>query len=215
MYEVRRAIGAPDRIQTCSNGYIFHVTDDDYLDLRSFRDLHAEGEVALAHGDLRLGAAKLKEALSVWREPVLADSPASALSYGAAKALLEERVLTQQLLIDAMLALGYHRDAVVMLYQLTAADPLRERWWELLMLALYRCGDQAAALEAFTLARSMLVENCGIDPGPALQTLHRRILTADPVLRKWPEQTSAKRQGSAAREARGTLSPLSHRARIL
>jgi DNA-binding SARP family transcriptional activator len=189
VYEVRRAIGAPGRVQTCNNGYVFHVNQDDYLDLQSFRELHAEGEQAIERSDLRVGAAKLEEALSVWREPALADSPPFAVSYGTAKALLEERALTQQLLIDAMLALGHHRDAVVVLYQLTASDPLRERWWELLMMALYRCGDQAAALEAFGQARSMLAEKCGIDPGPGLQTLQQRILAADPGLAQWSLDT--------------------------
>jgi len=182
VYEVRRVIGAPGRIETCGNGYIFHVNQGDYLDLHSFRELRAQGENALGNGDLRRAAARLKEALDTWPEPALADFPPHAVSHGTAKALLEERALTQELLIDAMLDLGHYRDAVVILYELTASDPLRERWWELLLLALYRRGDQAAALAAFAQARSVLADKCGIDPGPGLQTLQRRILAADPVL---------------------------------
>lgn len=182
VYEVRRAIGSPGRVQTRGNGYAFQMERDDYLDLHVFRELRAEGEKALTHGDLSLAASKLDRALNVWREPALADSPPDSVSYGSAKALLEERALAQQELIEVILDLGRHRDAVVLLYQFTAADPLREKWWELLMLALYRCGDQVAALEAFRRARSMIADKCGIDPGPGLQEIQQRILAADPLL---------------------------------
>ena len=184
VYEVRRVFGAPDHIETCGNGYLFRLGQDDYLDLHAFRELRAEGEKTLARGDLSLAAARLEEALNLWREPALADSPPHAVRYGTATALLEERALAQQMLIDVMLDLGRHRDAVVILYQLTASNPLRERWWELLMLALYRSGDQAASLQAFTQARGTLAEKCGIDPGPGLQSLQQRILAADPTLRQ-------------------------------
>ena len=78
--------------------------------------------------------------------------------------------------------LGRHRELVGDLDALCREHPLRERLWELLILALYRAGRQAEALRAYTEVRDRLVGELGIDPGPALRALERRILAQDPSL---------------------------------
>ena len=83
---------------------------------------------------------------------------------------------------EADLVLGRHGELVGELEALCREHPLRERLWELLMLALYRAGRQAEALRAYTEARDRLVDELGIDPGPALRELEARILAQDPSL---------------------------------
>ena len=83
---------------------------------------------------------------------------------------------------EADLVLGRHGELVSELEALCREHPLRERLWELLMLALYRAGRQAEALRAYSKARDHLVDELGIDPGPALRQLEARILAQDPSL---------------------------------
>jgi DNA-binding SARP family transcriptional activator len=82
---------------------------------------------------------------------------------------------------DALVRLGRHQDAITELIPLVAAEPLRERLHELLMLALYRDGQRAAALSAYRQARVVLVTTVGIEPGRALQDLHHTILRGEPA----------------------------------
>ena len=84
--------------------------------------------------------------------------------------------------VEADLALGRHGELVGELEALCREHPLRERLWELLMLALYRAGRQAEALRAYSKARDHLVDELGIDPGPALRQLEARVLAQDPSL---------------------------------
>jgi DNA-binding SARP family transcriptional activator len=182
VHGVRKALGFQDRLQTVSGGYALVLRDGDFLDLESFRQLRSDGLGASERGDYRNAARFLAQALGCWRDPPLADFPAYTDNFGSVGALLEQRTHTQEALIDARLALGQHRDLVAALRELTASEPLRERFWEQLMLAHYRSGNQAAALEAYIQAHTVLAEECGIEPGPELQKLHRRMLAADPAL---------------------------------
>jgi hypothetical protein len=96
--------------------------------------------------------------------------------------LLDQRKEAQDALMDARLALGRHRQVLSELRSVVTADPLREHAWAQLMLALYRCGARAEALAAFGRLRMTLVTTYGIEPGPELQDLHRKVLADDPVL---------------------------------
>ena len=109
--------------------------------------------------------------------------------------------------IEADLALGRHGDVAGELEALCQRHPLRERLWELLMLALYRAGRQADALRAFGEARTALVEELGIDPGPALKELEARVLAQDPTSTRrpriaWPAVATGRRSATCARRSR-------------
>ena len=109
-------------------------------------------------------------------------SPTPA-SHDAERAHLNELALVAtEYRVEADLELGHHNELVGELEALCREHPLRERLWELLMLALYRAGRQAEALRAFTEIRDRLVDELGIDPGSALRDLEARILDHDPSL---------------------------------
>ena len=125
-------------------------------------------------------AALLAEALALWRGPALADLDDEQFARLEAARLDELRVVALEERIDAELALGRHAALVGELEALVAAHPLRERLRGQLMLALYRCGRQAEALEVYRAARLALADELGLDPSPELQELERRMLQQDP-----------------------------------
>ena len=99
---------------------------------------------------------------------------------GEAGRLEEERLAALESRAEALLACGRHRDLIAELETLTAAHPLRERFWLQRMLALYRAGRQADALRAYRELRAILIADLAIEPGPELRDLHARILRQDP-----------------------------------
>jgi tetratricopeptide (TPR) repeat protein len=113
--------------------------------------------------------------------------------------LEELRLAALEARIDAELELGLHADLVGELHALAATYPLRERFAGQLMLALYRCGRQADALEVFAATRRRLVEDLGLEPAQELQRLHRAILTGDPTLH--PPGRAGDRRGRRVRAA--------------
>src|SRR5262249_53422354 len=127
------------------------------LDLDRFRQLRESGE--------------LRDALALWRGPPLADFASDQWAQAEIARLQELRLTVVEERIDADLALGRHAELVGELAALTAAHPLRERLRGQLMLALYRSGRQAEALEVYRRTRALLVEELGIEPGAALQDL--------------------------------------------
>src|SRR5215472_675522 len=181
---LRKALGAATDgpvVVTRYGAYSLQLADEQ-LDARRFERLVAEGRAALGGNEPGQAAAALRAALTLWRGPALAD-----LSNGhgprAEAARLEELRLTAIVdRIDADLALGRHAEVVGELEALVAAYPLRERLHEQLMIALYRGGRQAEALAAYQAARRALVEDLGLEPGPALQRLERAILRQDASL---------------------------------
>ena len=158
---LRKAIGA-DRLVTKPPGYSLRV-EDGKLDLDRFEQHVREGRERLAAGDPKAASCELESALALWR------GPAPGLD-GA-----EDR-------IDADLALSRHTQLVAELETLVAQHPLRERLRGQLMLALYRSGRQAGALEEYRRTRETLVDELGIEPSEELQELQRAILRHDPEL---------------------------------
>jgi DNA-binding SARP family transcriptional activator len=167
--QLRKALGA-DRIVTRPPGYLIRVEPGE-LDLERFESLVEEG-----------GAEGLREALALWRGAPLADFAYEAFAQAAIGRLDELRLVALEKRIEADLALGRHTDLVGELETLVAEHPLRERPRSQLMLALYRSGRQAEALEAYQETRRALVEELGIEPGPVLQELERSILRQDAAL---------------------------------
>ena len=177
VYGIRKALPDASRLRTHPSGYLICVQPGE-LDLDVFRDLAGRGRDALDGGDARTAAALLSQSLRLWREPSLADLPAVP----ARERLLDQRKETQDALNDARLALGEHRQVLAELRSVVAADPLHEHAWAQLIIALYRSGARAEALGAFGRLRVTLISSHGIDPGPELQDLHRRVLADDPAL---------------------------------
>jgi DNA-binding SARP family transcriptional activator len=177
---LRQALGPSghERIVTRPTGYLIK-TEAGELDLARFGQLQAEGRAAARAGDWPTASARLSTALALWRGPPLADVPSQLLRHTEAPRLAEMRLDALEARIDADLHLGRHRESIAELQPLAAAEPLRERLHELLMLALYRSGQQAAALSTYRRARRRLIEEVGIEPGPGLRDLNQRILRSD------------------------------------
>lgn len=182
--ELRKALRpaqADDMLTTRSPGYLLRVAPED-LDAARFEQLAARGEAALAEGDPEDAARQLDEALSLWRGPAFADADAAPSVRSAANRLSELRLAALESRAEALLACGRHRELIAELEALTAANPLRERFWYQRMLALYLSGRQADALRAYRDLRAVLVDELGVEPGPELRELQARILDQDPAL---------------------------------
>lgn len=166
---------------TRPSGYLISVEADE-LDLISFGQLCANGHSSAAAGNWELASAHLTAALSLWRGQPFADVPAEAFAIGEGLRLNEMRWQALEARLDADLRLGRHSRVAAEARQLVFAEPLRERLYGSLMLALYRCNQRAGALAAYRQARQILIGEVGIEPGPALRHLNQDILKASPDL---------------------------------
>jgi predicted ATPase/DNA-binding SARP family transcriptional activator len=180
VHGLRRALGA-ERIERHGTGYRLRL-DPAELDLSRFERLVEAAAAALAAGRAGEAAEDLGRALGLWAGAPLADLAGEPVHEAEAAQLEERRLRAVELRNDAQLELGRHDELVPELEQLIAAEPYRERFRVQHALALYRCGRQVDALAACRAARELLVEELGIDPGPELQDLERRILRHDPSL---------------------------------
>lgn len=205
VHRLRKTLQArgDDLLVTRPGGYLLRL-DADTLDLQRFERLVSEGRGAVEAEAPERAAPKLREALSLWRGRPLADIEYEPSVAEHVSRLAEVRLDVLEGRIDADLALGRSHEIVGELESLIAAHPLRERLRGQLMLALYRSGRQAEALEVYREARSLLVEALGVEPGPALQELNRAILVHDPALGAGPRERPAGRPSDRAEaKARG------------
>lgn len=181
--EPDRAPRAPSqRIETRGGAYVLRL-DTGELDAQRFERLGIEGRAALGRGQPELASPLLDAALAEWRGPVLADLADAPFVANEARRLDELRLVVVEERAEVELALGRHGAAVAELERLVADYPLRERCWELLLLALYRSGRQADALRRYQDVRAALVGELGIEPGPGLRELEAAILQHDGALR--------------------------------
>ena len=165
------------RLVTRSPGYLLRV-DRSELDLARFEQFVAEA----GRADPRSAALKLRRALALWRGPPLADVEYEPFARAEIVRLEELRWVALEQRIDAELAAGRHAELVGELEALIAEHPLRERLRCQLMLALYRSGRQAEALDVYRHARRELSEQLGLEPGEELKRLEQAILRQDPAL---------------------------------
>ena len=173
--QLRKVLGR-ERIVTQVPGYLVRVEPDE-LDLERFERMLS----GIEHGDSARAAETLREALALWRGLPLGNLDGSFAS--AERARLEERhVLALEQRIDAELALGLHAELVPELEALVRENPLRERLRAQLMLALYRSGRQADALEVYRQGRRLLADELGLEPGEELRRLEKAILEHDASL---------------------------------
>jgi predicted ATPase/DNA-binding SARP family transcriptional activator len=184
--EPERAPGAPARLLVREGpGYALRAAPA-AVDAERFADLAARGRRALADDEPEHAADLLGQALALWRGPAYADFGGAAFAVPDATRLEDLRAAVHEDRLAAVIASGQHAAAVGELEGLVAEQPLRERGWELLALALYRSGRQADALAALRAVRRRLADELGIDPGRGLRELEAAVLAQDPRLAPAP-----------------------------
>ncbi|MGY1743645.1 MULTISPECIES: BTAD domain-containing putative transcriptional regulator [unclassified Blastococcus] len=158
-------------------GYVLAADPDDVDAVRFVRLLRAARELA-GRDDVEGARAAVAEGLALWRGPAYADVSA-AFAVEESERLEQLRLDARELAAELDLRAGRHAEIVDDLRELVRAKPLREGLRASLMLALYRCGRQAEALEAYAEGRALLADELGVDPGRPLQDLYARILRQD------------------------------------
>ncbi len=180
--EPGRARGAPSElVVTRSPGYMLRVQPDE-LDADRFERLVIEGRTAREANDHTKAGARLREALELWRGPALVDFTYDPFAQAEIARLEELRLEALEERIDADLILGTAADLVGELGVLVRENPLRERLRGQLMLAFYRSGRQAEALDVYRQTREVLDEQLGLVPSPSLERLQAAILHQEPAL---------------------------------
>ena len=189
VWRLRRSLAdGGAEILTHGRGYELRI-DPELVDVGRFERLLSQ---AGAPGNAA------REALALFRGDPLADLADEPFAAAEIRRLQELRETAAELAIDADLAAGRHQEIVGEVEALLAESPLRERLHAQRMLALYRCGRQAEALEAYRHARRTLVEEIGVEPGPELRRLHDAILRQDPALDVEPAVAELPRELDAA-----------------
>src|SRR6516164_9798365 len=176
-----RRVLPPGRLITTAPGYSLRIFPAE-LDVRQFEQLIAEGRDAVVAGNAAEAAGTLDQALSLWRGPPLADFRYEPFAQAEITRLEELYLTCLEERAEARLALGSAGELAAELRGLVSEHPLRERLRGQLMLALYRSGRQADALETYREFRSTLMGELGLEPSSALRELQAAILRHDPVL---------------------------------
>ncbi len=192
--QLRRALEAAGDaaiLRTRPPGYVMELPPDQ-LDATRFTELVTRARIEAKAGLIEDALSTYTDALELWRGPMLADITLESQAWTEVERTAELRLAAVAERIDCELSLGHHARLIGELEALTADQPLHERFWAQLMLALYRSGRQSEALGAYHQARVALREQVGLAPGPELQRLERAILTQDPGL----EPTTPLRQSS-------------------
>ncbi len=179
---LRRLLPAPGHewISTLPTGYLLSLGRAS-TDVARFTRLSGQGRAA-APQDPRYATRLLGQALALWQGTALQDSCHGPLCTAEADRLEEQRLTTLEALYEASLNCGRYAEIICDLERLTAAHPLRERLYDLLMVALYRCGRQSEALGVHERARRHLIGTLGVEPGPALRRRLEAILNHCPTL---------------------------------
>jgi ABC-type oligopeptide transport system substrate-binding subunit/DNA-binding SARP family transcriptional activator len=196
------------RLLAQASGYRLRVESGE-LDLDRFESLVETGRTAIDASEAETGRQALREALALFHGAPLQDLAFAPFAQTEIGRLEELRLSAIELALEADLAAGRHAEVVGELESLVGQYPFRELLWGQLMLAMYRSGRQGDALVAFDRARRMLADELGVDPGQALQLLHRRILDQDSsleLIRADPPMVSAGPNARAPSVAEGTPS---------
>ena len=176
VWRLRKVLSDDGGVEILTRGRAYELQiDRELVDVLRLERLVAEARAAPI-GDTA------RQALALFRGDPLADVADEPFAIAEIRRLEELRLTAAELAIDADLAAGRHQEVVAEIDALLAENPLREHFHAQRMLALYRCGRQAEALEAYRHARDTLVDEIGIEPGPELQRLHAAILRQDPAL---------------------------------
>ncbi|WP_247197936.1 AfsR/SARP family transcriptional regulator, partial [Streptomyces sp. GESEQ-35] len=190
---------APQVVVSVADGYLARVPTGS-VDLGVFEERVAEAQRLRAVGEAPAAARLLHAALAEWEGVPLAGLP-GPLAKAERDRLAEERLAALEARLEIDLELGRHSEVIPALVALTGEHPLREGLRQLLMLALYRSGRQAEALETYRRTRGTLVDELGIEPGAPLRELHERILAGEASLDPSAATASAEPKASAPRSA--------------
>jgi len=179
--QLRKFLKRPGRddspIVTRAPGYTFRLGQDE-LDLHEFQKLMSNGRSLARAGNFEEAVVSLEDALALWRGPVLGELRDGPMINGFANWLGEIRLECVELLVSSNLMLDRHEELIGWLYSLIAEHPLHERFYQQLMLALYRSGRRADALKVYQTAREQLMAELGLEPCAPLRDLQRCILAA-------------------------------------
>ncbi|MCP2264402.1 BTAD domain-containing putative transcriptional regulator [Promicromonospora thailandica] len=191
--------GSAVTIETADDGYAVH-TPPDVVDTALFETLVARARDHVAAGDRRAASTVLSQALALWSGEGLDGVPGEYAARHRSRwqaARLAAVELRYSTMLDAGSDISDEEDVAADLALLVHQHPYREQLRELLMRTLYRRGRQAEALAVYRAGESLLREELGIDPGPALQAVHQRILVSDPALLTPPRHISIATGGPA------------------
>jgi YVTN family beta-propeller protein len=192
-----------DLLVTRAPGYVLRA-EAVVVDATRFEQLAGDGRRALEDGSPEEAVLLFDEGLALWRGPALAEFAYDDFAQAEIHRLGELRLAVTEDRVDALLRLGRHAELVGQLDSLVAAHPLRERLRGQWMLALYRGGRQAEALQAYRDGRRLLASELGLEPGPELQRLERAILAQDPALEAEAPVTRPAREGTPPHPPRAT-----------
>jgi SARP family transcriptional regulator, regulator of embCAB operon len=165
-------------IVTRPPGYLLPTGPDD-LDLEILKRLVNQGRAAAREQRHAAAAESFGDALALWRGPVLSDLCDGPIITGFVTWLEEVRLECIEKMVEAKLALGFNHELVSFLHTQVAEHPLHEVFYRQLMQALYQCERRADALGVYGMARTVLQQELGLEPGRALRAMQRGILLAD------------------------------------
>ncbi|MEU2395996.1 BTAD domain-containing putative transcriptional regulator [Streptomyces sp. NPDC007369] len=198
-----KAEGVADEIIVTSHpGYLLR-TDGHELDAVTFAALVSAAETAVREQRMREAARAYADALGLWRGPALAGVSGQLVEDEAAR-WEEIRLNTYEAMTDVQLELGEHQLLLPQLASTVREHPLRERARRHLMLAQYRSGRRAEAMETFRETRRLFIDELGMEPGPELQELHDAILRDDPALTPAPAAPAPAARADAGGPGPGT-----------
>jgi DNA-binding SARP family transcriptional activator len=172
---------AKEVLVTRHGGYLMQIPAES-VDVHQYERMVTEGRSAFEAGDDVRAADRFWQALRLWRGPALVDVRGGPVLEIEVMRLEESRLGTVERRIDADLRLGRHSELIAELYELTARYPQHEGLHSQAMVALYRSGRQASALEIYRKLRIRLIEGLGVEPSPQVQRLHQAMLAVDPQL---------------------------------
>ncbi len=202
-----RRVLPPGTLATRPPGYALEVCPES-TDVVRFEQAVERARAQRAAGQPTAAADLLRSALDLWRGAALADVADFPFAAGPVARLEQARMQAVEERIEADLAVGRHAAVVGELEALVRDDPLRERLWAHLMVALYRCDRQADALDAYSRARGHLVEELGLEPGPELRRLEQHILDQTLPLGPGPDEPAVARAPVTARATTRAPTPV-------
>ncbi|MET8844613.1 AfsR/SARP family transcriptional regulator [Streptomyces rubiginosohelvolus] len=172
---------AKEVLATRHGGYLLQIPQES-VDVHRYEQLVTAGQSAFESGDDGRAADLFRDALAVWQGSALVDVRVGPILEIEVMRLEESRLVTVERRIDADLRLGRHAELLAELTDLIARHPQHEGLHSQAIVALYRSGRQATALDVYRRLRGRLIEELGVEPSPQLQRLHQAMLTVDPAL---------------------------------